>query len=304
VRFGLIGTGYWADVAHAAGIAAHPQAELVGVWGRDAAKAEALAERHGARPFDDLDALLEAVDAVAFSVPPDVQGELAPRAAEAGKALLLEKPLALDVAAAERIVEAARVPTVVLFTFRLDPTLAAWYRAEVDGHAWDGAAMLYLGSIFEEGNPFGASPWRRERGALWDVGPHALAALLPSLGAVEQVTAVRGRGDEVHLALRHASRRGEQRRAQPDRAERGDRGRVLGPRGLRPPARLCGRRRDGGLRRRDRRAAGGGDPVRRALRPRGDPRAGAGGSEPQRYMTHLELQPQSLCLRPHLAHSQ
>jgi predicted dehydrogenase len=205
VRFGLIGTGYWADAAHATGIGAHPGAELVGVWGRDPAKAGALAERHGARTYEDVDALLDAVDAVAFSVPPDVQAELAVRAAAAGKALLLEKPLALDVEAAERVVQAARAPTVVFFTFRFDPTIVAWYHQEVDSHAWDGATMLYLGSIFEADNPFGSSPWRRERGALWDVGPHALAALLPALGPVERLTAVRGPRDEVHLALRHAS---------------------------------------------------------------------------------------------------
>ncbi|HSC50135.1 MAG TPA: Gfo/Idh/MocA family oxidoreductase [Gaiellaceae bacterium] len=205
LRFGLIGTGYWADFAHASGIVAHPQAELVGVWGRDPAKAAALAERHGARPFAGVGELLDAVDAVAFSVPPDVQAELAPRAAAAGKALLLEKPLALTVEAAERIVEAVRAPTVVFFTFRLDPALAAWFRDAVDGREWDGASALYLASIFEPGNPFGVSPWRKERGGLWDVGPHALAALLPALGAVEQVEAVRGPRDEIHLALRHAS---------------------------------------------------------------------------------------------------
>src|SRR5262249_29672739 len=38
---------------------------------------------------------------------------------------------------------------------------------------------------------------------LWDIGPHALALLLPTLGPVEQVEAVRGHRDEVHLALRH-----------------------------------------------------------------------------------------------------
>jgi predicted dehydrogenase len=43
------------------------------------------------------------------------------------------------------------------------------------------------------------------RGALWDIGPHALALLLPTLGAVDEVAAVRGYHDEVHLALRHAS---------------------------------------------------------------------------------------------------
>jgi len=205
LSFGLVGTGYWADVTHAAGIAAHPQAELVGVWGRDPAKAAALAAKHGVRAFDDLDELIAAVDAVAFSVPPDVQAELALPAAEAGKSLLLEKPLALSVEAAERLVDAVRAPTVVFFTFRLDPGLAAWYRDEVDGRSWDGASVLYLASIFEPGNPFGHSPWRREQGGLWDVGPHALSALLPALGEVERVEAVRGPRDEVHLALTHES---------------------------------------------------------------------------------------------------
>jgi len=205
LRFGLVGTGYWADVAHAAGIAAHPQAELVGIWGRDPAKAAALAAKHGVRVFDDLDELIAGADAVAFSVPPDVQAELALPAAEAGRALLLEKPLALSVEPAERLVAAVRAPTVVFFTFRLDPRLAAWYREEVDGRIWDGASALYLASIFESGNPFGQSPWRREHGGLWDVGPHALSALLPALGKVERVVAVHGPRDEVHLALEHDS---------------------------------------------------------------------------------------------------
>src|SRR4029078_6051363 len=83
--------------------------------------------------------------------------------------------------------------------------IAAWYRAQVEPRTWDGGNVLYLASIFEPGNPFGSSPWRRERGGLWDVGPPALSALLPTLGPVEQVEAVRGQRDEVHLALGHAS---------------------------------------------------------------------------------------------------
>ena len=61
--------------------------------------------------------------------------------------------------------------------------------------------MSWIASV--AGGPFGASPWRKEHGALWDIGPHALAALLPALGPVEEVVGVRGRGDEVHLAFRH-----------------------------------------------------------------------------------------------------
>jgi predicted dehydrogenase len=190
---------------HAAGLAAHPQTELVGVWGRDRSKAGTLAAQFGAQPFSDVDELIGAVEAVAFAVPPDIQAELAVRAGEAGRSLLLEKPLALTVEAAERVVQAVRAPTVVFFTRRFDPGVAAWFRTDVDGHDWDGGSVVLLSSIFEAGNPFGASAWRRERGALWDLGPHALALLLPTLGPVEQVAAVRGRRDEVHLGLRHAT---------------------------------------------------------------------------------------------------
>src|SRR5262249_1680188 len=156
---------------------------------------------HGARPFSDVDELIGAVDAVAFAVPPDIQAELAVPAAQAGRSLLLEKPLALTVEAADRLVDAVRAPTGVFFTRRFDPGVGAWFLAEVDSFGWDGAGVFLLDSIFQPGNPFGESRWRHERGALWDIGPHALSLLLPTLGAVEEIAAVGGREDEVHLAL-------------------------------------------------------------------------------------------------------
>lgn len=55
-------------------------------------------------------------------------------------------------------------------------------------------------------SPFADSPWRREKGALWDVGPHALSVLLPVLGDARRVTAAaHGPGDTVHLVLDHVS---------------------------------------------------------------------------------------------------
>jgi predicted dehydrogenase len=207
VRFGVVGTGFWADTIHAAGIAAHPATELVAVWGRDAAKTRAVAERHGVAPLARFEELLEAVDALAFAVPPDVQAELAARAARLRKHLLLEKPLATSEAAADRVVAAvedAGVAALVFFTGRFAPPTSAWFRDVVEQASWDGGAAIWLASLYEQGSPFAGSPWRAERGALWDVGPHALAALLPALGPVEDVVAVRGRGDTVQLALRHA----------------------------------------------------------------------------------------------------
>ena len=69
LRFGVCGTGYWAQEAHATALAAHPETELVGFWGRDPARTEAAAARFGVAGHTDLDRLLAEVDAVAVAVP-------------------------------------------------------------------------------------------------------------------------------------------------------------------------------------------------------------------------------------------
>ena len=51
LRFGLLGTGYWAAETHAAGLRGHPDADFVGVWGRNPAKAGTIAERYGVRAY-------------------------------------------------------------------------------------------------------------------------------------------------------------------------------------------------------------------------------------------------------------
>jgi predicted dehydrogenase len=207
LRMGVVGTGYWADVVHAAGVADHPGAELVGVWGRDLEKAKAVAERHGGRGHDDFDALLADVDVLTFAVPPQVQVDLATRAAEAGKHLLLEKPISTDLAAADRLVAAvdrASVSTVVFFTQRFVPGMEEWF-GEICGHRLHGGAAWWYAAHAAVNSPFASSPWRKEDGALWDVGPHALSLLLPALGPVTAVTGSRGRGDLVHLVLTHES---------------------------------------------------------------------------------------------------
>src|SRR6266545_3472763 len=129
LRFGVLGTGYGAGETHAGGIVAHAGAELVGVWGRNPAKAEALGRRFGVRGYEDLDALLEAVDAVAIALPPDVQADLAVRAARAGRHLLLDKPLALSLEQAQSMVKTTKtnnITSIIFFTWRFKPRVVAW----------------------------------------------------------------------------------------------------------------------------------------------------------------------------------
>jgi predicted dehydrogenase len=206
LRFGVLGTGYWAQEAHATALAGHPDTELVAVWGRDPAKTEAFAARFNIQGHDDLDRLLAEVDAVAIAVPPDVQAELAPRAAAAGRHLLLDKPLALSVDAADRVVAAAaehQIATLVFYTLRFLPEVAAWMDQATTTGGWHGGDGAWLGTALQPGSPFAGSPWRHRKGALWDLGPHMLSLVLPTLGPVERVAAGTGLGDTVHLVLQH-----------------------------------------------------------------------------------------------------
>jgi len=201
MRFGVVGTGHWASTIHAAGLAAHPDVELVGVWGRDLAKAASVAEPLGATGYDDYAAFLAAVDAVSFAVPPEVQVPAALGAAAQGKHLLLEKPIATNLADADALVDAAAaVASVVFFTSRFVPAWEDWLSAMQDRPLL-GAEIHWLSSLDTPGNPFASSAWRRESGALWDVGPHALSLLLPALGPVVDIVGARGHRDLVHLVL-------------------------------------------------------------------------------------------------------
>ena len=207
MRIGLLGTGPWAEIAHAPALAGHGGVDFAGVWGRRADAAKELAERHGTRAYDDVDALLADVDAVAVALPPSVQAELAVRAARAGCHLLLDKPLAATVGQGRTVTEAAQeagVASVVFFTTRFQPEIEAWITEQADAGGWFTGRAQWLGSVFTSDSPFAASPWRREKGALWDVGPHALSVLLPVLGDARPVAAAHGPGDTVHVVLEHA----------------------------------------------------------------------------------------------------
>jgi predicted dehydrogenase len=212
MRFGLVGTGFWARTTHAPALASTPGSTLAAVWGREVRSAQSLAAEYGAAAFADVGAFLDAVDAVAFAVPPHVQAPLAVRAAEAGKHLLLEKPIALSVDEADTMVAAAAaagVASVVFFTLRFNTEIRAWLtdehaRGGWSGGGWSGGVAVWLGSALQPDSPFN-TPWRREKGGLWDLGPHVVSLLWACLGPVTSVSATTGAPDVTHLVLWHES---------------------------------------------------------------------------------------------------
>ncbi|MBB5872837.1 putative dehydrogenase [Allocatelliglobosispora scoriae] len=206
MRFGLLGTGHWARVVHGAALAAHPDVEFAGVWGRNPEKAAALADELGVLAFTEVDELLAEVDAVAVALPPGIQAELATRAAQAGKHLLLDKPLALTVEDADtvvRAVEASGVSSVVFFTNRFRPHIVEVLDQAIATGGWLGGRSTLFGSIYSEGSPYAESAWRKIHGGLWDIGPHALSLFIPVLGKVTSVSAMEGPRQTFYVTLRH-----------------------------------------------------------------------------------------------------
>lgn len=208
MRFGLVGTGYWARTVHGKVLAQHPKAELLGVWGRDTGRTSQAAAELGTRPYADVEELLADVDALALAVPPPVQAAHALTAASAGKHLLLDKPVALSPDDARELAAAAErsgIASIVFFTSRFDAARRTWLYEMGAAPSWSGAEAAWTGNIFQPGSPYAESSWRQEHGGLWDVGPHALSMLVPLLGEVVSVQAVAGQGDTVRLLLAHES---------------------------------------------------------------------------------------------------
>jgi len=199
------GTGYWAEETHAPALAHEPAVTFEAIWGRNGGHATSLAGKFGVTAYSDYGSFLQHVDAVAFSVPPDVQVSLAVQAAQAGRHLLLEKPISTTIADADRLVHAvdrAQVSSLVNFPWRFNEDHRAWI-AELQAGIYQLGWVRCLSSALAPGSPYESSGWRKEKGALWDVGPHVLAMLIPALGSVTDVTSEAGRDDLVHLLLLH-----------------------------------------------------------------------------------------------------
>lgn len=121
-RFSLIGAGFIGSV-HAASLAANPDVDFALVYDVDQSRAEKIAQGYGARVARNLEEAFdpEAVDAVFIASSTDTHAENLRRAADAGIAALVEKPIDLDLGQAKETVEyveRAGIPASVDFNRR------------------------------------------------------------------------------------------------------------------------------------------------------------------------------------------
>jgi predicted dehydrogenase len=204
VRVALVGLGYWGP--HFARISVeHAGAELVWCCDRSEEALELPRRRYPqVRLSTEVQDVLEddSVEAVIVATPTATHAALAVSALEAGKHVLVEKPLAASSEEIDRI-EAARGARVVMVghTFVYNSAIAAIRDLVADGEL---GRVQYVDSIRAA-----LGPIRHDVNALWDLGAHDASIFLDLLpGRPSVVTAVaqdylrEGHPDVVYFAVR------------------------------------------------------------------------------------------------------
>lgn len=174
----------------------HEIGALRAVADLDGTRATAIAAEFGVQAMDPETVYDDpGIDAVVIALPPQFHARSALRAIAAGKHVLVEKPIALDIADAERVVEAGRDAGLVVMTghvLRYHPAFERLLEMIAAGE---------LGTIrYIHAHRLGLGKFHAENDALWDVAPHDLSLILALTG--EEPSSVRGEGSATinHLS--------------------------------------------------------------------------------------------------------
>jgi predicted dehydrogenase len=181
LRFAIIGAGVWGET-HAYLYSEHPNVDLVAVCDLNRAKACRLAQKFAVpHVYDDHQRMLKEVeiDAVAIVTPDFTHGPVTVDCANAGKHILLEKPLATTRKDVESILEAARANGVRLMVDlhnRWSPPFAVAKQCLDNGELGDPVSAYFrLNDIRWVATDL--LPWAGQSSILWFLGSHAVDTL-------------------------------------------------------------------------------------------------------------------------------
>lgn len=183
VRYGLLSTAQIGLNAHLPASYESENSEIVSISSRNPDRAKAAAEKHGIeRWYGTYEEQLADpdVDAIVNSLPNGMHCEWTIKAAEAGKHILCEKPLAVSVEECQRMIDAANANNVVLveaFTHRWNPHLRRARQMIADGEIGN-VQTIDAALCFNIAEPEGNVRFSEELagGALWDAGCYAVYA--------------------------------------------------------------------------------------------------------------------------------
>lgn len=187
VRVAVCGGGAVAQARHLPEYAANPNAGIAGILDFNRERAEELCERYGGRAYASLEEVLEdeTVDAVSVCTPNVTHADYTIRALKAGKHVLVEKPMALDLAETRAMIEAQKETGKILMLGHNQRLVKAHVKAKELLREGAIGELLFFQCNFKHAGPEtwsadpGAATWffRKDKanfGVMGDLGAHKI----------------------------------------------------------------------------------------------------------------------------------
>jgi myo-inositol 2-dehydrogenase / D-chiro-inositol 1-dehydrogenase len=194
MKVGIVGAGSM-GTTHAVGWAETP-AEIVGFTAETTQESRVLAKKYNAKIYPSFDDLLADVDVIDICSPTHLHHEMVLKAAQAGKHIVCEKPLARTAAQAQDMViacEKAGVQLLVAHVVRFFPEYALVHSAVVEGQIGKPAVIRLHRGSYRPKKP--AGNWfldeEKSGGILMDLMIHDYDYARWVAGEVESVSAQR-----------------------------------------------------------------------------------------------------------------
>lgn len=198
INFGIIGCGMIANW-HAGAIKAVEGAELAGFTDINLEGSNSFADKYGVKAYESLECMLsdKNIDAVCICTPSGLHAPQAIMAAEAGKHVIVEKPMALSLAEADEVIRACEVNKVkmgVISQLRFSPAVRKLKEAVENGLL----GKIVTGDIYmkfhRSQDYYDAGGWRGTwkmdgGGALMNQGIHGIDLLRYIMGPVRTISA-------------------------------------------------------------------------------------------------------------------
>ncbi|PWJ52607.1 Predicted dehydrogenase [Quadrisphaera granulorum] len=203
MHVGVVGLGYWGS-KHVRVLSSTPSVDRVSGFDPDPMRCAATTAVFPAvKTAPSFNALLDEVDAVVIATGPATHADLARRALERGRHVLVEKPLALRPTDAESLTSLAAAADLVLMvghTFAFNPAVE---RLQSD------IASGSLGTVLRiHSERLNLGRFQSECDVLWDLAPHDLSIIMLITGQTPTSVQSFGRGhidpavvDDAHLML-------------------------------------------------------------------------------------------------------
>jgi predicted dehydrogenase len=197
LRVASLGMGWWSDVL-ADAAKRSTEIEIVACYTRSTDKRRAFAEKYGCRPAASYEEILRdpSISAIINTTPNNVHLETTRAAAEAGKHVFLDKPIANTVAEGRAIAEACQKAGVVLALGyqRRRESHFRWIKAEIDAGRFGKLVQAECNISRDRLGQIDLSSWRYQAagmpgGVMLQIGIHYVDVLEMLLGPVARVSA-------------------------------------------------------------------------------------------------------------------